>query len=149
VNTTISSEVDATIRTKQPSTAAKKTKLGAAARRRPCSPHLGRLERLFEEEPIEIEGESATSAFSKNTTVLAYGFAIGDQDGARTAIACWSCVISTGAAVKIDASMQFNASRDFLAVLHAITQRYADVWIEECLDRFGAESTVDIETQYL
>jgi NTE family protein len=49
----------------------------------------GVLDRLLEEERIEIEGISATSAGSMNATVLAYGLATGGRDGARTALAAF------------------------------------------------------------
>ena len=49
----------------------------------------GVLDRLLEDERIEIEGISATSAGSINATVLAYGFATGGRDGARAALAAF------------------------------------------------------------
>jgi NTE family protein len=50
---------------------------------------------------------------------------------------------------KLGASTKLNADWGFLADLHAAGRRYADVWIEECFDRLGVESTVDIRSQYL
>jgi NTE family protein len=47
----------------------------------------GVLDRLLEEERIEIEGISATSAGAMNGTILAYGYAIGGRAGARAALA--------------------------------------------------------------
>ena len=47
----------------------------------------GVLDRLLEEERLEIEGISATSAGAMNGTVLAYGYAIGGREGARAALA--------------------------------------------------------------
>ena len=50
---------------------------------------------------------------------------------------------------KLGASTKLNADWDFLMYLHASGRRYADAWIEECFDRLGVESTVDIRAQYL
>ena len=47
----------------------------------------GVLDRLLEDERIEIEGISATSAGAMNGTVLAYGYAVGGREGARAALA--------------------------------------------------------------
>ncbi len=47
----------------------------------------GVLDRLLEEERIEIEGISATSAGAMNGTVLAYGYAVDGRVGARKALA--------------------------------------------------------------
>jgi NTE family protein len=49
----------------------------------------GALGRLLEEERIEIEGISATSAGAMNATVLASGFATGGRDGVRAALAAF------------------------------------------------------------
>ena len=49
----------------------------------------GALDRLLEDERIEIEGISATSAGAMNATVLVYGFATGGRDGARAALAAF------------------------------------------------------------
>ena len=46
----------------------------------------GVLDRLLEDERIDIEGISATSAGAMNATVLAYGIATGGRGGARTAL---------------------------------------------------------------
>jgi NTE family protein len=50
---------------------------------------------------------------------------------------------------KLGASTKLNADWSFLTYLHAAGRQYADVWIEECFDRLGVESTVDIRAQYL
>jgi NTE family protein len=50
---------------------------------------------------------------------------------------------------KLGASTKLNADWGFLTYLHAAGRRYADAWIEECFDRLGVESTVDIRMQYL
>ena len=50
---------------------------------------------------------------------------------------------------KLGVSTKLNADWDFLTHLHAAGRRYAHAWIEECFDRLGAESTVDIRAQYL
>jgi NTE family protein len=56
----------------------------------------GVLDRLLEDERIEIEGVSATSAGSMNATVLAYGLATGGRDGAKTRLAAfWKRVSRT------------------------------------------------------
>ena len=47
----------------------------------------GVLDRLLEDERIEIDGMSGTSAGAMNATVLAYGLAEGGREGARTALA--------------------------------------------------------------
>ena len=46
----------------------------------------GVLDRLLEDERIEIEGISATSAGAMNATVLTYGYAAGGRTGARKAL---------------------------------------------------------------
>ena len=46
----------------------------------------GVLDRLLEEETIEFEGISATSAGAMNATVMAYGMTVGGRDGAKTAL---------------------------------------------------------------
>lgn len=46
----------------------------------------GVLDRLLEDERIEIEGISATSAGAMNATVLTYGYAAGGRAGARKAL---------------------------------------------------------------
>jgi NTE family protein len=46
----------------------------------------GVLDRLLEEETIEFEGISATSAGAANATVMAYGMTIGGREGAKTAL---------------------------------------------------------------
>ncbi len=46
----------------------------------------GVLDRLLEDERIEIEGISATSAGAMNATVLTYGYAVGGRAGARKAL---------------------------------------------------------------
>ena len=50
---------------------------------------------------------------------------------------------------KLGASTKLNAEWGSLAYLHAAGRRYADAWIEECFDRLGVESTVDIRARYL
>ena len=51
--------------------------------------YVGVLDRLLEEERIEIEGISATSAGAMNGTVLAHGYAVGGRAGARSALAAF------------------------------------------------------------
>ena len=46
----------------------------------------GVLDRLLEEETIEFEGISATSAGAMNATVMAYGMTVGGREGAKTAL---------------------------------------------------------------
>jgi NTE family protein len=46
----------------------------------------GVLDRLLEDERVEIEGISATSAGAMNATVLTYGYASGGRQGARKAL---------------------------------------------------------------
>jgi NTE family protein len=46
----------------------------------------GVLDRLLEDDRIEIEGISATSAGAMNATVLTYGYAAGGRQGARKAL---------------------------------------------------------------
>jgi len=46
----------------------------------------GVLDRLLEDERVEIEGISATSAGAMNATVLTYGYATGGRQGARKAL---------------------------------------------------------------
>jgi NTE family protein len=46
----------------------------------------GVLDRLLEDERVEIEGISATSAGAMNATVLTYGYASGGRPGARKAL---------------------------------------------------------------
>lgn len=50
---------------------------------------------------------------------------------------------------KFDASTKLNADWNFLIYLQAAGRRYAEAWIEECFDRLGVESTVDLRAQYL
>jgi NTE family protein len=50
---------------------------------------------------------------------------------------------------KLGASTKLNGDWEFLTHLHAAGRRYADVWLEECFERLGVESTVDIRAQYL
>jgi NTE family protein len=50
---------------------------------------------------------------------------------------------------KLGASSKLNVDCGFLAHLHAAGRRYPGTWIEECFDRLGVESTVDIGSQYL
>lgn len=50
---------------------------------------------------------------------------------------------------KLGASTKLNADWGFLTYLHAAGRRHADAWIEECFDRLGVESTVDVRAQYL
>ena len=50
---------------------------------------------------------------------------------------------------KLGASTKLYAQWDFLTYLHAAGRQYANAWIEECFDRLGVESTVDIWAQYL
>ena len=58
--------------------------------------------------------------------------------------------ISADAVMKnLGASTKLNADWGFLTYLHAAGRRYANVWIEECFDRLGVESTVHIRAQYL
>jgi NTE family protein len=58
--------------------------------------------------------------------------------------------ISADAVMKtLGVSTKLNADWGFLAYLHAAGRRYADTWIEECFDRLGVESTIDIRSQYL
>jgi NTE family protein len=46
----------------------------------------GVLDRLLEEETIDFEGISATSAGAANATVMAYGMTVGGREGAKTAL---------------------------------------------------------------
>jgi NTE family protein len=90
VDTGISFEADAAIRPKKRPTAAAKTiNLALQGGGAHGAFTWGALDRLLEEERIEIEGISATSAGSTNATVLAYGLATGGRDGARTALAAF------------------------------------------------------------
>jgi predicted acylesterase/phospholipase RssA len=73
---------------------------GPPGRRRPCRVRLGVLDRLLENERINIEGISATSAGAMNGACVAYGMAIGGRQAARYTLAgfwervadaaCWS-----------------------------------------------------------
>jgi len=47
----------------------------------------GVLDRLLEDQRINIEGISATSAGAMNATVLTYGYAVGGRGGAKAALA--------------------------------------------------------------
>jgi NTE family protein len=47
----------------------------------------GVLDRLLEEDRLDFDGISASSAGAVNAVVLAYGFAIGGREGAKTALA--------------------------------------------------------------
>jgi NTE family protein len=58
----------------------------------------GVLDRLLEEERIDFEGISATSAGAMNACVLAYGMTLGGREGARTALANFWRRISHAAA---------------------------------------------------
>jgi NTE family protein len=58
----------------------------------------GVLDRLLEEERIEMEGISATSAGAMNACVLAYGMTLGGREGAKTALANFWRRISHAAA---------------------------------------------------
>jgi NTE family protein len=57
----------------------------------------GVLDRLLEEEWLEIEGVSGTSAGAMNAAVLASGFALGGAQGARDALATFWKRVSDGA----------------------------------------------------
>ena len=86
----IACEADAIIRPKNRPTATTKTiNLALQGGGSHGAFTWGVLDRLLEEERIEIEGISATSAGSMNATVLAYGFATGGRDGARAALAAF------------------------------------------------------------
>lgn len=57
----------------------------------------GVLDRLMEDERIEIEGVSATSAGAMNATVMAYGLSSGGREGARRALDdFWSRIARAG-----------------------------------------------------
>ncbi len=58
----------------------------------------GVLDRLLEDERINFEGVSATSAGAMNATVMAYGLAVGGRAGAREALAGFWKRISEAAA---------------------------------------------------
>jgi NTE family protein len=58
----------------------------------------GVLDRLLEEERLQIEGISATSAGAMNACVLAYGMTLGGREGAKTALAHFWRRISHAAA---------------------------------------------------
>src|SRR5690242_10866579 len=58
----------------------------------------GVLDRLLEDERINIEGISATSAGAMNATCLAYGMAIGGREAARRTLAAfWERVADASA----------------------------------------------------
>jgi NTE family protein len=98
VDTGISREADTAIRPKKRPTATTKTiNLALQGGGAHGAFTWGVLDRLLEEERIEIEGISATSAGSMNATVLAYGFATGGRDGAKTALAAFWKRISRAA----------------------------------------------------
>ena len=65
----------------------------------------GVLDRLLEEETIEFEGISATSAGAMNAAVLAYGMTVGGRDGAKTALRDFWRRISHAAAVQPAAAL--------------------------------------------
>src|SRR5262249_41882435 len=46
----------------------------------------GVLDRLLEEPWLRIDGISGTSAGAMNAAILAYGYSVGGNDGARTAL---------------------------------------------------------------
>jgi predicted acylesterase/phospholipase RssA len=74
VDTGISGEADAAIRPKKrPTAATKSINLALQGGGAHGAFTWGVLDRLLEEERIDIEGISATSAGSMNATVLAYG----------------------------------------------------------------------------
>src|SRR5215813_6933930 len=57
----------------------------------------GVLDRLLEEERIDFDGISATSAGAMNATVTSYGLAVGGREGARQALASfWRRVSHAG-----------------------------------------------------
>ena len=58
----------------------------------------GVLDRLLEDERIEVEGISATSAGAMNACVLAYGMTLGGREGAKSALANFWRRISHAAA---------------------------------------------------
>ena len=58
----------------------------------------GVLDRLLEDERIDFEGISATSAGAMNACVLAYGMTVGGREGAKTALANFWRRISHAAA---------------------------------------------------
>jgi NTE family protein len=97
VDTEISREAEAAFRPKEQPTAATKTiNLALQGGGAHGAFTWGVLDRLLEEEPIEIEGISATSAGSMNAAVLAYGLATGGRDGAKAALAAfWKRVSRT------------------------------------------------------
>ena len=86
----LSRDGDADIRAKEQPTAATKTiNLALQGGGAHGAFTWGVLDRLLEEKRIEIDGISATSAGAMNATVLAYGFATGGRDGAKTALAAF------------------------------------------------------------
>jgi NTE family protein len=59
------------------------------------------LDRLLEDERIEIDGIRATSVGAMNAAVLASGLAVCGRAGARNALAdFWRCVASHGRRVR-------------------------------------------------
>ncbi|MBI3708772.1 MAG: patatin-like phospholipase family protein [Proteobacteria bacterium] len=66
----------------------------------------GVLDRLLEDERLEIEGISATSAGAMNASVTAYGMALGGREGARTALAdFWRRISQAGALSPLQPSL--------------------------------------------
>ena len=96
----ISRDGDAAIRSKEQPTAATKTiNLALQGGGAQGAFTWGVLDRLLEEKRIEIDGISATSAGAMNATVLAYGFATGGRDGAKTALAAFWRRVSQAAMI--------------------------------------------------
>ena len=57
----------------------------------------GVIDRLLEDDRIEVEGIVGTSAGAMNATVAAYGLAVGGPEGARKALATFWTKISEAA----------------------------------------------------
>jgi len=78
----------------------------------------GVLDRLLEEERIEIEGVSGASAGAVNAVVLAHGYAEGGREGAKRALdAFWRAVASmpySGMSIAPDAQRPDPASKSYL-----------------------------------
>ena len=84
----------------------------------------GVLDKLMEDGRIEIEGISATSAGAMNAAVLAYGFAEGGREGARTALAdFWRRIANAAATSPLQPSlldrMTQNHGLDFSPIFQA------------------------------
>jgi predicted acylesterase/phospholipase RssA len=123
----------------------------------------GVLDRLLEDERIEIEGISGTSAGAMNPVALAQGLAGGGRQTARELLAGFWTKVSEAVRTspiqrsffdfhliqsqeemrKLSVSSKLNAEWAFIEHLHDIGWRAAQQWLEAHFDDLGVRSSWD------